>query len=647
MPKGAFYFRIFLIMLLQTIAGIAFTQTKMIDSLKRQITNTKNDEERFALIINLCSQYRSMHPDTLRRYVAMAKKITAATGNAVDIAGTEYYEAVLLNRFGKTDSALAIVEKNLQLPGDQAFLQIRNNFAVLKGNLLVRNNKQAEAIESCLLLLHLADSTNNAALAIKAKTILGWANMELGKNRESLNWSLDAINTWKKSDTTILIAVVYCNTAAVYNELKKNDSAEIYIVKGIAQAQKEQNLTSLTNGYYIYSDICVALGNISKAESLLKEGLKIRRQIGDQYYIISDIAQLGVFYANNNQPQKGIDAVKEGITIAEQNNLYAKLPFLYSALAKNYKAANDMVNYTNTLNKIIELKDTLYAKNSAEALAEMQTKYDVQKKETTIIQQQYDLTKKNYFIYSIVAVLAATLLFSFFFFQNRRKNQRLKIQVMETEQKKKTTQAVMQAEEEERKRIAGDLHDSVAQKMVVAKLNLEALGNQLKELNEPQQKIYSNISTLLEESNTEVRNLSHSMMPRAFTRSGLTSAVKDFLEKIEKPGLKINFSTHGDFTNIKENTALMVYRIIQECVQNVLKHAKATNLDVSMIAENNEMDVTIEDNGVGFDLNTINEESTGLKNIRSRIEYLSGKLDINSKPGNGTVTAFYIPLEQV
>ena len=586
-----------------------------------------------------------MHPDTLQRYLAMAKKIAAAAGNAADIAGTEYYDAVLLNRFGKTDSALDIVEKNLQLPGDKAFLQIKNNFAVLKSNLLMRNNKQAEAIESSLSLLHLADSTNDAALAIKAKTILGWANMELGQNRESLNWSLDAINTWKKSDTTIVIAVTYCNTAAVYNELKKNDSAEIFIRKAIEAAHREQNLTSLTNGYYIYSDICVALGNISKAESLLKEGLKIRRQIGDQFYIVSDIAQLGVFYANNNQPQKGIDAVKEGIAIAEQNNLYAKLPFLYSALAKNYKAANDMVNYTNTLNRIIELKDTLYARNSAEALAEMQTKYDVQKKENTIIQQQYGLTKKNFFIYGIAGLLAATLLFGFFFFQNRKKNQMLKMQAIETEQKKKTTQAVMQAEEEERKRIAGDLHDSVAQKMVVAKLNLEALGNQLKELNEPQQKIYNNISSLLEESNTEVRNLSHSMMPRAFTHSGLTDAVKEFLDKIEKPGLKINFSADGDFTEIKENTALMLYRIIQECVQNVLKHANASKLDVAMITANNEADVTIEDNGVGFDLNTINEESTGLKNIRSRIEYLSGKLDLNSKPGNGTVMAFYIPLQ--
>ena len=218
---------------------------------------------------------------------------------------------------------------------------------------------------------------------------------------------------------------------------------------------------------------------------------------------------------------------------------------------------------------------------------------------------------------------------------------------MEMEQKKKTTQAVMQAEEDERKRIAGELHDSVAQKMVVAKLNLEALNNHTDKLNEQEKKIYHNIQLLLEESTTEVRQLSHSMMPQAFSHAGLTNAVKDFLDKIATPGLRINFSAEGNFESIPENTGLMIYRIIQECVQNVLKHAAATKLDISMIAENSEVDVTIEDNGTGYDTTSINTQGNiGLKNVHSRVEYLRGKLDINSAPGRGTMIAFYIPFNQ-
>jgi signal transduction histidine kinase len=314
-------------------------------------------------------------------------------------------------------------------------------------------------------------------------------------------------------------------------------------------------------------------------------------------------------------------------------------------LAENYKAAGDYEQYGATLKKLIGVKDSIYKINSATALAEMQTKYEVQKKENTIIAQKYNLTRKNYFIYGIAVILAATLLFGYAFFRNRKKTQRLRIQQLEAEQKQKTIQAVMQAEEEERKRIAGDLHDSVAQKMVVAKMNLESLGNTIKEMTGPEQKIYQNIASLLEESTTEVRNLSHSMMPQAFSHSGLTDAVRDFLDKVPVRDLQIHFDAEGDFTAIKENTGLMIYRIIQEVVQNVLKHAKATTLDVAMIAENNECDITIEDNGVGFDTTAADlKQSAGLKNIQSRIDYLNGKLEINSQPGKGTVLVLYVPL---
>ena len=622
---------------------IAHAQTKIIDSLQHKIATEENNSKKLPDIFALCSEYRSMHPDTLGRYISMARSLAVQDS---EIANTEYFEAIYLNRLGKTDSSDALIEKNLQLK-HKVYGAIRNNFLLLKSNFLIRANRQKESIQNSFALLHEAEAQKDITTEIKAKIMIGWGYMELAQNRDALNWLLQSVELQQKKDTAIPISVAYNNIAAVYNELKKNDSAAMFIVKGIELAKKEQNLTFLTNSYYIYSDICVAEGNISKAEYLLKQGLEIRKQIGDVFYIVSDIAQLGIFYAVNKQPQKGIEAVKEGIAIAEKNNLYVKLPFLYSALAQNYKAAGDMTSYSNTLNKIIVLKDSLYRRNNAEALAEMQAKYEVQKKENTIIQQKYDLTKKNYFIYGTAGLLGATLLFGYFFFQNRKKNQHIKLQVMEMEQKKKTTQAVMQAEEDERKRIAGELHDSVAQKMVVAKLNLEALNNHTDKLNEQEKKIYHNIQLLLEESTTEVRQLSHSMMPQAFSHAGLTNAVKDFLNKIATPGLRINFSAEGNFESIPENTGLMIYRIIQECVQNVLKHAAATKLDISMIAENSEVDVTIEDNGTGYDTTSINTQGNiGLKNVHSRVEYLRGKLDINSAPGRGTMIAFYIPFNQ-
>ncbi len=645
LPQGNRIKRCIFFLLLQTFAGFSFSQTKVIDSLRSVLYAAQDARKQSAALLLLCEENNSLHPDSLFVYYTRAHALAVKEGSRQQIIQTNLYKAIYFSKKGKLDSAENIIDTSAAQLTAAEDIPLKYRFLLLKSNVLIRSDKQKESMDNSLQLLHAAEQTNDYLTQVRAKNNIGWAYMELGQNHEALDWFFEAAKLEKNLSEDKRQPFLYSNIAAIYNNLSKNDSAEFFAKLSVSLALKKSDLTYLANAYLIYAGICNDMGNKAKAESLLQEGLRIRKLIGDPFYIVSDIFQIGLFYANNNEAGKGIALLKEGIAMAEKNNLYEKLPILYTSLAKNYKSAGDLEQYGETLDTLIILKDSLYKKNSAEALAEMQTKYDVQKKENTIIRQQYNLTKKNYFIYGTVGLLAATLLFGYVFFQNRKKSQRLKLQAMEMGQKKKTTQAVMQAEEDERKRIAGDLHDSVAQKIVVAKLNLEALGNQMRITDESQQKIYSNIQLLLEESTTEVRNLSHSMMPQAFARSGLNHTVKEFLDKISKTGLKINFSTDGSFANIRENTALMIYRIIQECVQNVLKHSKATMLDVNMIAENNEMDVTIEDNGVGFNIHDINEESTGLKNIRSRIEYLSGTFEINSQPGNGTVFAFYIPLE--
>lgn len=647
LPLSCCYTKRFLFFLfLQNILLASASQTKEIDSLRHVVYTVSNAQQKLATLFLLCDQGNSINLDSLHVYYTNAYTIAAKEKNEQDIIQTSLYRATYLSRKGKLDSAKTIIDSCIDLLKTPENISLKYRFLILRSNVLIRSNKQKESMDNSLQLLHAAEQSNDYLTQIRAKITIGWAYMELGQNRDALNWFFNAIEMEKKIPDNQKQTFLYSNIAAVYNNLGKNDSAEYFVKQAIAVALKKNDLAYLANSYFIYASITDELGDKRKTEHLLEEGLRIRELVADPFYIVSDIFQMGLFYANNKETDKGIALVREGISMAQQNNLTEKLPILYTALAKNYKASGDLLKYSEMLDTIIALKDLLYEKNSAEALAEMQAKFELQKKENTIIQQQYDLTKKNYLIYSAAALLIATLLFGYIFLENRKKNQRLRIQALQTEQKRKTTQAVMHAEEEERKRIAADLHDSVAQKMVVAKLNLEALENYLPHLQEREQIIYRNINALITESATEVRKLSHSMMPQAFNRSGLTNAVKEFLDKIHAPGLKINFSTDGDFTTIKENTALMIYRIIQECVQNVLKHSGATRLDISMISSNNEADIIIEDNGAGFNINTVNETSTGLKNIRSRIEYLNGKLDINSKQKNGTVVAFYIPLKQ-
>jgi signal transduction histidine kinase len=135
------------------------------------------------------------------------------------------------------------------------------------------------------------------------------------------------------------------------------------------------------------------------------------------------------------------------------------------------------------------------------------------------------------------------------------------------------------------------------------------------------------------------------MMPQAFFNSGLAAAVNDFTEKIDVKNLTVSVSTEGNETSIEEGKQIMAYRIIQECVQNVLKHANATRINISIIYTNCDIDITVEDNGTGFPIDTT-LEGVGIKNIRSRVEYLNGKMTIESNPGLGTAFTFYMPAKE-
>jgi two-component system, NarL family, sensor kinase len=134
------------------------------------------------------------------------------------------------------------------------------------------------------------------------------------------------------------------------------------------------------------------------------------------------------------------------------------------------------------------------------------------------------------------------------------------------------------------------------------------------------------------------------MMPNALLKTGLTAAIREFIDKIDYSVLKVELSSEGLNDRLDSNTETVLYRVIQECVNNVIKHSGANHLDISLIKDNEGISATIEDNGKGFDSKDNSKfEGIGLKNIRTRVEYLKGSVEFDSKPGKGTLVAIHIP----
>lgn len=204
---------------------------------------------------------------------------------------------------------------------------------------------------------------------------------------------------------------------------------------------------------------------------------------------------------------------------------------------------------------------------------------------------------------------------------------------------------MINGQETERTRIARELHDGLggllsATKMHFMTINQSKLENSNKE---PLQKCLE----LLDRSNKDLREIAHSMMPEILLQKGLTSALQSYCDQLNGSRI-ISFEFHhfGIESRLKNNVEIIIYRIIQELLNNILKHSNASKAIVQISKEQNKLFITVEDDGIGFKLDQNDQQpSAGIKNIRERIYYLNGNLSIDSKEGIGTTVYIEVAVD--
>jgi len=313
------------------------------------------------------------------------------------------------------------------------------------------------------------------------------------------------------------------------------------------------------------------------------------------------------------------------------------------------KMANMTGNYKEALDYFTwhtQLKDSIFNAQKTRQIEEISTIYETNKREQQIQEQKDTIQKRNRLLWISLGLFALALLITYLLYNRYRWKQQVLLQAEIMKQQEMAARSVLEAEEKERSRIAKDLHDGVGQMMSAARMNLSSFSNSMQLGNEEQHTSLSNIIKLVDDSCREVRAVSHSMMPSALIHKGLTEALEELVQRIDPAVLKVQLHHEGFAERFDEQTEMILYRVIQECINNTLKHAAAGSADISLIYDTDGISVTIEDDGKGFDshhLNNGGEEGIGLQNIRSRIQFLKGTVDFNSAPGKGTLVAIHIP----
>ena len=635
-----------LILLLLTLCPF-FTraQSSKVDELNKRLFKAVTVNDKIDFYNQISSEIRITNADSAMSLANKALDLSIKN-NYTYGEGTAYLCIALANivkgkyeiSYDNAVKATAIAENT----GSDSLLAYSNaavaSYYFNKGN-------YDKSIEKALFAVKIFDKINNPVGLLKANNIMAQVYQlknDIPHAEKILKENLALFH--KIDDSKIKVSTLH-TLANVYGMQGKFAEALELDRQGLILCDAEK-LDFLKSQLFDNMANCYMYSNrFTQAKEYFIKCLVIDSSFNNKKQMADTYLNLGNLFLMQKKYAEAKDNLFHSISLSDSTGYKQGKYGAYQLLSELYKTTNESDKAFTALQNAYSVKDSMINESTENKIAELETIYQSEKKEQQLKLQKAEIEKKNFLLWGSAAGLILLLVSGFSFYRKRQLQNEIHLQAEVMKQQDIATKGIITAEENERKRIAADLHDGVGQLMSAAKMNLSAFENEIQFNNESQRISFEKVIGLVDESCKEIRSVSHQMMPNALLKSGLASAVKEFLDKLDNRVLKVNLHTEGLNERLDSNVETVLYRVIQECVNNVIKHAGANMLDISLIKDSDGIAATIEDNGKGFDTkDKLKFEGIGLKNIASRIGYLKGTVDFDSNPGNGTLVAIHVPI---
>lgn len=593
------------------------------------------------------------------------KALSAKTSSKISII-----YSLLDNETEAAKYALKGVKLSEELSDLQGMIMGYNSLGIIYASL----KDYANALES-------SQKSYNYSLKLGKKTFIGISAMsvsarynELNDLKRAIEYNKIAIANKNADEDPINYYNAKTNLVNFYARDQQFGNANKEISEILSYLKSSKNIAVNTKILSSIGNSQVEMKQFSAAKISLDQALLLSRKSKQKYWEQQTLKYLDDLYSNLNKIDSAYYSFKSYTVIKDSLDSETNKKNINNLLVKyETEKKQQQITLLNSQNKIqglelnkskLELKNEslendknifrlesqeLILRNNKMELSKKQTETKVKAQQIKLLATQNDLQKlellkRNVFLGVIAGVLIITILLGYLFYNRYKLKQEARLQLEVISQQDLATRAVLSAEENERKRISGELHDGLGQMFSAVKMNLSALTDGINFKDEHSKDMFNKTMNLVDESCKEVRVISHQMAPNVLLKSGLAVAVRDFINKIDSRKLKINLETFGLQERLDQNIETVLYRVIQETVNNVIKHAGANSLDIQLNKDDEGINAMIEDNGKGFDLSQLDKfEGMGLKNIRSRVNFLKGNVDFSSNPEKGTLIAIFIP----
>lgn len=484
---------------------------------------------------------------------------------------------------------------------------------------------------------------NQDALVVTTYNNLGTVLMGLNDFDKALFYLRRAEKTGLQHKMKARLVTTWQNMAGCYAYKALNDSALLYIDKidslevtlGSREAATQHSLLG-----FIYAQMKKYKESIQEYERSLFANPEGARRI-------ETMNNLGASYIGDHQYTQAQRYLLQALEEARNGNLADKdkdkvlVANINSALANLYDSLGDYKQAYHYRSQASIMMDSTHALEKDEEIHRIETQYRMAEKDKEIAETQVHLlaamqATKNRNSW-LLAIGGGTMLLSLVYLSLFQR-QRLKLQRAQSQEQQaqiSRLQATIEGEENERSRIGRQLHDEVMVEFSIVKMNMIALQEHdqyVRQLSE-----YDHLSRQLEVACLKLRQSAHNLMPDGLMEEGLIAAINYFCTSIQASShIRVSFQHFGVLPELATNQAINIYRIIQELVQNVIKHAEASRLLVQMSCREGQIYLTVEDDGKGMSNKIKVEDGMGLKSIRFRLKAMNGKMDIHPVKPNGT-----------
>ena len=438
-----------------------------------------------------------------------------------------------------------------------------------------------------------------------------WDENNITVSRSFYNKSLRITNSKKLSKYK---SSIYSNLAHLYTK-SKPDSASIYFIKAL-EIIKPSEKNKLFGTYINYAN----------------------------------------FFQKNNKYEEAILQLKKAEKIEPTAYKLKYHKILYGKFANCYKGLGNFKKAYEYYEKYNIARDSLNNTQQNIAISNLNIKYQTAEKDKKIIESEAKRIQNRNLLFSAIIFILLIGTIGILILKNAKKKEKLaekekEVQIQKNltllkEQEITTINAMIKGQEKERKRVAEDLHDNLGSVLATLKLHFEnlKLNKEKKKIN--QNELFNKTETLIDEAYLKVRSIAHAKNAGVIANQGLLVAIKIMAEKISSAD-KINIEVvdFGLDKSLDNNFEILVFRIVQELITNIIKHANAKNITINISLYDNNLNLIVEDDGKGFDVKKIDlKNGMGISSIKTRINHFNGTIDIDSTLKKGTTIIINIPI---